>query len=263
MTGIASKLLGILRDPRWCDGGRKIRDIDMKEKITFKIKGNPLIKFQSSDRIKQLKQGKIYANCLKYYRELEQETGDADIGDKFEAMFHINNGYLFNPKTNETIELKDALLSTESSNDYVFCMFGIGLNQNKFSFTDQQKEKMLTFGDTALIITDYKEFISRVKKAASKQGMQVHFDAVHYFKPNEDNANLIISLLKGMWNIAFWKRDRYLYQQEVRFVFVSDDKNLDHIELNIGDISDISVMISADKILNSICTKSDDSKIVN
>ena len=235
----------------------------MKEKITFKIKGNPLIKFQSSDRIKQLKQGKIYANCLKYYRELEQETGDADIGDKFEAMFHINNGYLFNPKTNETIELKDALLSTESSNDYVFCMFGIGLNQNKFSFTDQQKEKMLTFGDTALIITDYKEFISRVKKAASKQGMQVHFDAVHYFKPNEDNANLIISLLKGMWNIAFWKRDRYLYQQEVRFVFVSDDKNLDHIELNIGDISDISVMISADKILNSICTKSDDSKIAD
>ena len=108
-------------------------------------------------------------------------------------------------------------------------MFGIGLNQSNFSFTDQQKEKMLTFGDTALVITDYKKFISRVKKAANKQRLQMYFGAVHYFNPNEDNANLIISLLKGMWNIAFWKRDRYSYQQEVRFVFVSDNKNLDNI----------------------------------
>ena len=66
-----------------------------------------------------------------------------------------------------------------------------------------------------------------------------------------------------MWNIAFWKRDRYLYQQEVRFVFVSDNKNLDHIELNIGDISDISVTMSANQILNSICIKSDNSKTTN
>lgn len=122
---------------------------------------------------------------------------------------------------------------------------------------------MLTFGDTALVITDYKKFISRVKKAANKQRLQMYFGAVHYFNPNEDNANLIISLLKGMWNIAFWKRDRYSYQQEVRFVFVSDNKNLDHIELNIGDISDISVTMSTNQILNSICIKSDNSKTTN
>ena len=166
-------------------------------------------------------------------------------------------------RQNEKIELKDVLLSTDNSNDYVFCMFGIGLNQSNFSFTDQQKEKMLTFGDTALVITDYKKFISRVKKAANKQRLQMYFGAVHYFNPNEDNANLIISLLKGMWNIAFWKRDRYSYQQEVRFVFVSDNKNLDHIELNIGDISDISVTMSTNQILNSICIKSDNSKTTN
>ena len=45
-----------------------------KEKINLEIKGTPLIKFQSAERIESLQHGHIYAKTLAYYRMLEKET---------------------------------------------------------------------------------------------------------------------------------------------------------------------------------------------
>jgi hypothetical protein len=113
----------------------------------------------------------------------------------------------------------------------------------------------LSFGDTALIITDSVEFIKRVNRAANIQGYESHFGAAQYYEPSEDSVNMIASLLKGMWNIAFWKRKHYAYQQEGRFVFTPGKETLDHIELDIGDISDISIIVPASTALNSMVDK--------
>lgn len=79
----------------------------MKEKVSFEIKGTPLIKFQSASRIDDLRKGHLYAKTLGYYRDLEQETGDSDIGDEFEAMIHIHEGSITFPDTGEVIDLDD------------------------------------------------------------------------------------------------------------------------------------------------------------
>ena len=71
---------------------------------------------------------------------------------------------------------------------------------------------------------------------------------------------MLNSLLAGMWNIAFWKRNSYTYQQEVRFVFTPGNANIDHIELDIGDISDITAIISAKSALSAIVEKVDSSE---
>ena len=55
--------------------------------------------------------------------------------------------------------------------------------------------------------------------------------------------------------LLFWKRDSYTYRQEVRFVFTPGDENIDHIELDIGDISDITAVISAKLALSAIVEK--------
>lgn len=73
------------------------------------------------------------------------------------------------PDTGETVAVNDDLLTSES-NDFVFCMFGVNPQLEKFRFTDKQKEKMLSFGDTALIVLDHDEFIRRVKVSAEKAG---------------------------------------------------------------------------------------------
>lgn len=227
----------------------------MGEGFSFQVKGLPLIKFQDEDKIKSLQSGKLYAKTLEYYRKREEETGDCKVGDRYEAMIHINDASIQFQDTGETISVNDSLFRTSESNDFVFCMFGINLTFGKFRFTDEQKEKMLSFGDTALLILDSGEFIHRVKAAAEKANYRIYFNSVQYFNPNVDNGNMLISLLDGMWNIAFWKRDSYAYQQEVRFVFAPSDNNIDHIELDIGDISDISTIISAKSVLSSITEK--------
>lgn len=227
------------------------------EKSTFsiQIKGTPLIKFQSADRIKQLQKGSLYAKTLKYYRELEEETGDKEIGDCFEAMVHVNEAIIKIPSTGEEIELKDELIKTTHSDDFVFCMFGIYPQLEQFSFTEQQKDKMLSFGDTALIILDSTAFIERVKKAAEKAGFIAHFSAVKYYDETVDNANMIIDMLSGMHNIAFWKREAYRYQQEGRFIFISEECHDDHIILDIGDISDISIALPSEQVLTGVSTR--------
>ena len=231
----------------------------MQEKFHFQAKGMPLIKFQDADKIKSLQSGKIYAKTLGYYRKRE-ETGDCEVGDKYEAMIHINEGTIYLPDTGKTVEVNGDLLKTSESNDFVFCMFGVNPREEKFRFTDKQKEKMLSFGDTALIVLDHDEFIRRVKVAAEQAGYKVYFKPVQYYDPTIDGGNMLISLLAGMWNIAFWKRDSYTYQQEVRFVFTPGDENIDHIELDIGDISDITAIISAKSALSAIVEKVDSSE---
>lgn len=223
-------------------------------KETIQIVGPPLIKFQSRERIESLQKGHLYANTLGYYRKLEEETGDNEIGDKFEAMIHVNEAIINMPDTHESIHLNDDLISTTHSNDYVFCMFTIYPNMETFSFTDKQKEKMLSFGDTALIIKDKDEFVKRVSSAAKAATLDVYFDAVNYFDPSVDNLNMIVSLMKSIWNIAFWKRDIYRFQQEARFVFMPNDGS-DHIELDIGDITDISEIVPANIALNAFAEK--------
>lgn len=221
------------------------------KKITLQIKGTPLVKFQSEKRIDSFQKGKVYANTLSYYRKLEETTGDSRVGDQFEAMLHIHEGYFENKETGEITELRDTLVPTFHSNDYAFCMFSCYHTPGSFSFSDQQKAELLSMGDTALIILDNDEFRRRVQVAAEAQGFEVHFGPVNYFDESEDNANMIISTLRGMWNLAFWKRKDYSYQQEARFVFSPYKEGVEHIELDIGDISDISQKVDARSALTA------------
>lgn len=224
----------------------------MSTSNTFTIKGFPLIKIQRHDRIEGLQKGKLYAKTLEYYREREVTTGDMTVGDSFEGMIHINEGYLRNPTTGEVITLNDTLIPTTESDMFSFCMLGVKPNTTRFEFTDKQKTELIKFGDTALIILDSDEFERRVKNAVDKAGYSVLNGFVNYYDSSEDNGNLILSALKDIRNVAMWKREEYSYQQEYRFVIHPNNHGDDHVILDIGDISDISVMCSAEEALNGL-----------
>ena len=219
------------------------------------VKGFPLIKFQSEERIESLQNGLIYMNSLEWFRNNESDNGDEVIGDSFEAMFHINEGKFILPDTGEKIEIKDGLIQTTSSNDYAYCMFGVNPYSKNFSFTDEQKENIQNFGDTALLILDKDEFFNRLRTAALKEGYEIYGGFVQYYDETKDSLNLILSLLSGMHNIAFWKRKKYCYQQEFRFLVHTQNCEKDHLELNIGDIRDISKVFKTSKILNAEVVK--------
>ena len=224
-----------------------------KDKVHIEVKGTPLFKFQSLERIQSLQKGKLYAKTLGYYRQLEHDTGDTEIGDSYEGKIHVNEAYI-TTEDGVTIALNDELINTKYSDDYVFCMFGIYPSMKDFTFTDMQKEKMLSFGEYALLIKDSDEFIRRVQNAANGK-YDVIFDAVNYYPPKIDGGDMLLSLIQNLWKVAFWKRDMYKYQQEARFLFVSKEHDEDHIELDIGDISDISIIVSSKQVLSGEAKK--------
>ena len=133
-------------------------------------------------------------------------------------------------------------------------MFGIPAQTEHFQFSDEQREHMKSFGDSALIILDSKKFIDRVTEAAKAEGYTAHFGKVNYIDTSNDYANVFLSMQEGIWNVAFWKRIMYAYQKECRFIFSPGNADIDHLELQIGDISDISVIVPAESALTGLIT---------
>lgn len=219
------------------------------------IIGFPLIKFQSEDRIKSLQQGKIYMNTLAYYRKLEEKTGDVRVGDSFEGMFHVVEGKLVFPEEGEILELNNELIKTSYSDGFVFCLFGVKPSATNFEFAEEQVKEITGFGDTALLIVDVPEFEKRVVKAAKDAGFEIYKGFVRYYDETTDSGDMIISLLSGMQNVAYWKRKMYDYQQEYRFFAYSETIKKDHLELEIGDISDISLMMKTSSMLKAKIVK--------
>ncbi|MDL2220723.1 hypothetical protein LJC55_03550 [Eubacteriales bacterium OttesenSCG-928-N14] len=229
----------------------------MSEK-QFLISGTPLLKFQTRERIEQLQSGKIYMKSLHWYREFAKNS--PVIGDDYEAMLHINQATMLvaDPESGQPIahqQIDDGLISTIHSNDYVFCMFGINPHSAQFVFTDEQKNDMQSFGDTVLIITDSDEFHRRIKAALISTNLplaDVHCGFISYYDESIDSVNVFCSLINGMHNVAFQKRNKYAYQQEYRFLLPNNGRTEDFFELQIGDISDISEIITSQQALEAI-----------
>lgn len=217
------------------------------------LRGDPLIKFQDEQKIDALQKGVVYMKTLEYYRKREEETGDDTVGDLFEGMLHVNDGYAIIPELGICERLSDSLMRTTFSNSFVFCIFSILPNIPSFQYTDEQKEKMSRFGDTALIITDRYEFVRRVTMAVQRDNLKGLHGFVRYTNEDEDSAAYWISLLQnGLSYSAFWKRKRYAYQQEYRFLIEPPMVEADFYELNIGNIEDISVKVPATSALSGL-----------
>lgn len=213
----------------------------------------PIVKFQNKEIIEKIQSGKMYLKNLEWFREKERQTGDMTIGDLLEGMLHISEGYIqiydSDGKVIECVPLTDSAITTSFSNAFVFCATNIFPDENGNVFADNQKPVFKEFGDTALVIENKGEFIKRIYKAAKGLGYEVFCGVVNYYNKDEDNANMLLSLLHGMHNIAFWKPDTYKVQQEFRIVLWKKGANKDYIEFDIGDISDISKVISIEEAL--------------
>lgn len=219
------------------------------------IKGFPLIKIKSRDIIEKMQKGSFYMNSLRYYRKLYENSKDEVIGDPYEGKLFIPEAYLM-IEGETPIPLKNEALRTSHEDDFVFCMFGVNpVKYSTFQFTEEQKENLIGFDDTTLLITDTVEFRKRVFDAARKEGLEIREGFVQYYDPSvnsPDIYSLYARLINGMENIVFHKRIQYQYQQEYRFTVSQPIGGVyvEHRELNIGDISDISEIFTTKEFLS-------------
>lgn len=220
--------------------------------LSGQIKGFPLIKLQSREIIEKMQKGSFYMNSLAYYRKIYKNNQNNVVGDPNEGKFLIHSGIASIESLGAKNKLCNFPFSTEYENDCVFCMFGINPEiHNSFVFTEQQKIDLVSFNDTALLITNTIEFDKRVNEAAKKAGYVINNSFVNYFNPSTQQLEYIEALCKyGIDKINFFKTESYKYQQEFRYV-IHHESTPAHIELNIGDISDISQVLTKEQLLSS------------
>jgi len=225
------------------------------KKIKFNggIKGFPLIKIKSREIIDKIRAGSFYMSSLRKYREMYAECGDDTIGDPNEGKVIIHDAMFVSEEMGLCEQVTDQPIATVNENDFVFCMFGVNPNKHdKFLFSEEQKQKLIGFDDTAMIVTDVYEFCRRIAKAAEKRNLKISSGFVNYYDETVDNVNLYINLItKGTENIVFHKTKKYEYQQEYRFT-IPNNTGDDYLELDIGDISDITEVFSTEEMFSAI-----------
>ncbi len=212
---------------------------------TVKDGWSMLMKFGSEENLKKLQAGQLYMKNLKYYVDLEKTTDDEAVGDKYDGQMVLQDVKInmYTVDTHEFIAQFDAHAASMNLGYLkcpVFCMF-------MFDYRNHVEEHL--DGDilTVLIIKNGDEFINRVKNGLLNAGYGFTRDHVQYYGFN--NIEHLKQVQKDNSRIAFWKREKYSYQQEYRLLvhdFVDD-----HLSVDIGDISDITDLLKADELLNT------------
>jgi hypothetical protein len=233
----------------------------------LKIPYNRLMKFGKRNHLEELLKGKIYMNNLKYYSDLEALENVSDVGDKYESKLLIGNVNLkyYESETHEYVgyaKARDFALDFGYMKHPVFCLFIMDSRnitneyqvddhlEIKYEFSDEQKSKMIEFGDHVFILNNPEEFCKRIETKLSDKRISMTRNAVQYYDPSINQSEYVQDVYQDAINATFWKRKQaYSYQQEYRFLL--HDMEVDnHFELEIGDLSDIGFIDEAISVLN-------------
>lgn len=203
---------------------------------TMKVNLFGLIKFGQKVHMEEFQEkGILYMNHLSEFLKIED---NALRGDKHESLSEIRS--IIN------IELSLQERKVGYAENGRLSLWHNDLGGNIYSmyalFTVDKPEKIQIdnrckeFGNACVIVTKVDEFISRIKKEAAKQEIEIIYGPVDYLSTKG---------YVGNWSV-FKKPLEYYYQKEFRF-FVRTD-NLGPFCLNIGSIRDISIMMDTEDL---------------
>lgn len=202
-----------------------------------------LVKFVDEEgHAEDLVSGKIYANTLGYYKNLEDDEESGRPDDE-EGTTAVLQGEHTSVRLNGH-DTTDGLVSVSIRMDWlnyinIYCLYAVpggsdGEGEPEVLVSDKAKD----MGEFAVVITDVSQFLKRVECAANGSGYRFRHDLVQYYDPltfhhtfqNEEDA-------------IFWKRDRFSYQQEYRLMLDTGRQEDSAITLWVGDLSDITVKV--------------------
>lgn len=215
-----------------------------------------LCKFFESDKYaSDFLNGKLYANRLAYFRNLE-ETGRVARGDQHEGIFawgqpgsirvEINGHDMSNDLAGPASLLSDRLAAFN-----VICMHAgyiRPIDEQTFEDLTQIKQGLLIpeeckkFGQNTVVIKNAPEFLNRIKAAARLKGYSEAHGLVEYYNPG-----MFSGFFPGITG-AFKKQERFRLEREYRIVLETGNIGTDAVVLDIGDIRDIAMRSTIDEI---------------
>ncbi|MGL1902533.1 MAG: hypothetical protein OCC49_10385 [Fibrobacterales bacterium] len=193
-----------------------------------------LIKFGERKYMEDFKnEGKMFFQRLRKYCHMENR----EQGDTNEGLTHVYQPDKITLTVNgiEVSEIQGVVKVDETGrNPLIHCMYTL----NSDHYIDYQKsidlidKKCCDFGDTALVITNLKEFHSRFKDACEQRSFGAKCKTVKYVDPESYHGEM------G----AFRKFDNFSHQNEFRFLLDASIQE-ESYTLELGSIEDISMMV--------------------
>lgn len=176
--------------------------------------------------------GKMYFNTPEYYRKIEEKD---EIGrkDTYDGIFYGEN---FETPNKKPIRL---VMKPERENSIIMCV--------SHNLKKENLRRMKKMGSLVVVIKDETLFLDKVYKASILNGYKVKARGVQYYE--DLDKSIWNSLEKGLDNFAFLKqKEKWEYQQEFRVVLEKDNWEPKFTILGIGDITDISEVVLAEKL---------------
>ena len=206
-----------------------------------------LAKMRCPEHVDALLRGRLRMGNIEYYR---------DCFDEFEGVAGVLPATLIIPEGAEEMAFSADDWAGPGEfhlrDVYVFCLFSFhGPRVSVDEDVDraharelarlQDQARMLaqcaeTYGERVVLITDGPEFNRRVRKAAKEQGYRCFSRLVRYYQPDSQPT-----LGPNLLDVAFSKRIEFQQENEYRIVVCPGRLDQRFLELDIGDIRDITL----------------------
>lgn len=175
---------------------------------------------------------------------MESEQGKR--GDLLEGVSELKNFFkedkailTISPGEKEEIKInltKAQFRQFQSYQGNIFSIYTV-LNKDKKVLEVEFDESMISFGDSALIITNVNDFLTRVKQELEQMNLKFKWGIVDYYNSEERSVKKL--------NI-FKKSLEFQNQNEFR-IFVENPIN-EPIKIKIGSINKISIIVKSESL---------------
>jgi len=209
-----------------------------------------LIKFGALNHMERLLyEGEVYMNTLEYFRDEEKSQERGDPNEGITKIVPIKNGLLKQKSHDDGKEktiatITNGIVRFKNSNldkFAVFCLYHWEIpNDKKAKIKEFIDERLLNnFGDTAVVIHDTADFLSRIEKAAQKRGLTHIRKRVDYVDMSlrQDEVG------------PFIKDISFSYQKELRVAVFDENSGPRPVVLNIGSLKDIACLMPAKEVV--------------
>ena len=215
-----------------------------------------LCKFFEKDKYaSDFLKGKLYANRLSYFRNLE-EPDRVRRSDQHEGIIAWGQPGLIRVEINGHDMSNDLVEPAALSSDrlaafHVICMHAghiQSVDGQSFEDVTRIKQRLLIpeeckkFGQTTVVIKNPREFLNRIEAAAQLKSYREAHGLVEYY-----NSGIFSGFFPGITG-AFKKQERFELEREYRIVLETGNIGTDAIVLDIGDIRDIAMRSTIDEI---------------
>jgi hypothetical protein len=239
-----------------------VRGPPMKDAILFLVKFFPA---KRNEYAEQFIRGKLFMNRLSYFQNVELAQERADRYEATAIWWQPNNlsiQFKDHPELNigpQDLGAPVSITFDHHGDLHIFCMSA--MHTGEFEYVDGKfecrtdddahrlreqlafSERCLKLGDVAVVV-NAGEFMLRVKRAIDKKRFKFASTLVEYYDPTTYHGKFRYE------EIPFRKRIEFTHEREYRIVIDSKTKGEDALELEIGDISDISAKMAAKNLNN-------------